>query len=971
MGSTTLAERKRSKNEAMATARKYLMHVISGTHWDREWRHTAEQSKPRLVDLIDSMMVTLDKKPEYKTYCLDGGMVVIEDYLTIRPENKQRLKKYIEDGRIQLVNWYTLPESFTVAGEALIRNLKLGQDMAAEYGGAMSSGYTATGYGQTSQLPQIYKGFGIENAIFYRGTNKHLLTPLFHWQSPDGSKIHVLRTFDEVTRTNWFFYVHQPLVADKPARDLTYRYDPKHLPVHMCDEQLYERGFKVLRDVARFSKDKDSLKKALNTIVEQAKPYAVGKHLLALNMEDNDSPFELLPDMIESLNKVSGEVEFVQSSMDEYMQAIIADADIDGDVFHKGELRYPAVEEGFNGLLGATHSSRVKLKILNEDTETCLLYQAEPLATVSSLLGSEYPRAFLDRAWRHLLLNQAHDSICGAAVDQAHEDMLYNFSVASAVGQEITARSSAQLISNIKTSDSFKEGDHTVTFFNNLPFERKKVIKVVIDLPKNAKSDGVVDPCTGVGASESENTDIDYFDIIDSHGKAVDYEILTKEDINIAVERPYDTNGIKMPAVRRKMLVEVSVPAMGYGTYALRPRERRYVAHPQPGPDRPLIARGNGLLENEHIRVQINPNGTFSLLHKATDHLMENLHYFTDRGEVGSAHIDAQTQLNTTQQSLGACSKVTLVESNLLRGIYRIDLEMTIPAGATLDGKYRLREEKKLPITTWLTLEKDSPYLKINTRLTNEARDHKLQVNFPSGIYTDFVDVESTYAVESRSIRYPEAGDNFEQGYPFQPMQNFVDLSDGKVGLAVLNKGLREYEVMDDKQRTIAITLLRTHRAYMTANSDMTPDELDKYTGLQSLDTLEYTYALYPHSGRWNDGDVLRQAYDHKVSFSAIQALPNNQGELPPESSFFKINPSDKLMLSALKQADDGSGVILRLWNTSSDDLTASVKTALPVKSAAMLKLDESLMSDLDFEDGEVKFSCGRHKIITLLLRTA
>ncbi len=90
--------------------------------------------------------------------------------------------------RIFVVNWYTLPETNTVAPEAMVRNLLLGHKMAAESGGGMKSGYTATSYGQPSQLPQLYRGFGIENAIFYRGTNKYVLTPLFDWQAPDGKQ---------------------------------------------------------------------------------------------------------------------------------------------------------------------------------------------------------------------------------------------------------------------------------------------------------------------------------------------------------------------------------------------------------------------------------------------------------------------------------------------------------------------------------------------------------------------------------------------------------------------------------------------------------------------------------------------------------------------------------------------------------------------------------------------------------------
>jgi len=102
--------------------KQYKMHVISGTHWDREWRHTAEQSKPRLVDLIEQMMDVLENTTEYKTFCLDGGTVVLEDYYSVRPENRPRLQKLIEQGRVSLVNWYTLPDTFMSKTHSPLKN---------------------------------------------------------------------------------------------------------------------------------------------------------------------------------------------------------------------------------------------------------------------------------------------------------------------------------------------------------------------------------------------------------------------------------------------------------------------------------------------------------------------------------------------------------------------------------------------------------------------------------------------------------------------------------------------------------------------------------------------------------------------------------------------------------------------------------------------------------------------------------
>ena len=51
-------------------SKKYQMHVISGTHWDREWRHTAEQSKIRLVELMDGIIKLLESKESYRRFCV-------------------------------------------------------------------------------------------------------------------------------------------------------------------------------------------------------------------------------------------------------------------------------------------------------------------------------------------------------------------------------------------------------------------------------------------------------------------------------------------------------------------------------------------------------------------------------------------------------------------------------------------------------------------------------------------------------------------------------------------------------------------------------------------------------------------------------------------------------------------------------------------------------------------------------------
>lgn len=938
------------------------IHLINGTHWDREWRHTAEQSKLRLVDLMDNIINLLETKPQYKYFCVDGGTIVIEDYLTIRPENKQRIIDLIKAKRMFVVNWYTLPETNTVAPESLVRNLLWGHRMATELGGGMKSGYTATSYGQPSQLPQLYRGFDITDAIFYRGTNKHVLTPLFTWVGADGTTIDTLRTFDEVTRTNWFFYVHGPAVLGKGQKDLTYTYNRSQIPVHMADKQSYEKAFTLLHEDFDYIHDAKVQKSALDNLLAQAEPYAIGNHILALNMEDNDEPYKYLPELIADMNKIYPDVQIEQCSLDDYMAQIKS---VEGyqKAVHHGELRYTTMEyNNFNALLGATHSSRIKIKLLNDECENNLLNIAEPLASYAEAFGKEYPRTNLDRAWEYLLKCHAHDSICGAAVDRAHEDMMYNFSLAKTVAEEVANRSCVALYGKIDTAKNFLSTDHTLTVFNTLPFSRKEVIEVVIDTPKGGGQ--AVD--IGVGGASSVG---DFYDIVDEKGDKVPYVELSRDDIAIGVEREMDTKAIKFNADRKRILVEVEVPQNGYKTYALRFREPDLEYDPQIMPSRKLIARDNGVLENEFVKVTINSNGTFDLTDKITGRVMPKQLYFTDDGEVGSAHISVKPKRNATYTTLGSAATVTMTESNELRGTYKIDVMVDLPAEATIDGNDRSRGFKPLHITTWLTLEKGAKFLRIKTTLNNEIRDHKLVVNFPSGVTAaDWVDCESAWDVAHRTINHRDTKDNFDKFLPFQPMQNFVDVSDGKVGFAVMTKGLREYEVDDDEQRTVKITLIRTQRAYMTANGKMTYEELDQYTGQHSFGKMTYEMCLYPHQGNFETAHVWNTAYAAKVPLKAIQGV-SVEGELPDTASFFTFSQEGKVMTSALKQAENGDGLTLRVYNTTNETLPLTIQTILPVASVTRTQLNEHPIEETNFDGKQWSLDIGAKKIETFVLK--
>lgn len=102
------------------------LHVISHTHWDREWYQTFQGYRKRLVAIIDELIEQMEKDEKFRFFHLDGQTIVLEDYLRIKPENEVRLRKLIEDGRLIIGPWYVMPDGFLVSGESLVRNLLRG-----------------------------------------------------------------------------------------------------------------------------------------------------------------------------------------------------------------------------------------------------------------------------------------------------------------------------------------------------------------------------------------------------------------------------------------------------------------------------------------------------------------------------------------------------------------------------------------------------------------------------------------------------------------------------------------------------------------------------------------------------------------------------------------------------------------------------------------------------------------------------
>ena len=97
---------------------KTTVHIISHSHWDREWYQSFESHRMKLIELVDNILDKAENDPEFGGFFLDGQVIAIDDYLEIRPEKRAQVEKCIREGKVQTGPWYILQDEFLTSGAA-------------------------------------------------------------------------------------------------------------------------------------------------------------------------------------------------------------------------------------------------------------------------------------------------------------------------------------------------------------------------------------------------------------------------------------------------------------------------------------------------------------------------------------------------------------------------------------------------------------------------------------------------------------------------------------------------------------------------------------------------------------------------------------------------------------------------------------------------------------------------------------
>lgn len=405
--------------------------VISHTHWDREWYLPFENFRMRLVDLVDNLLDILEKDKGYRFH-LDAQTIVLEDYLDIRPQNRELLEGYIRSGNILVGPWYVQNDFALTSGEATVRNLLIGTDIAKKFGKSMPTGYAADQFGLIAQLPQILCGFGLDDCVFGRGFDRG--ESEFYWETEDGSKV--------LCEHMRFWYNNAQRFSPDPVGALSLARDRGALCAQFCK---------------------------------------TGNYLL-MNGVDH---LEAQEDLTEILDKVrpmlNEDEEIFQDTLPEFMARVKEEAKENGVEFptYRGEFR----DGGANNVLTGTLSSRVHLKKWNSFCQSALETKLEPLCAVDAMYGiAPFPRDYTRYLWKTLIQNHPHDSICGCSVDAVHAHMVDRFVRINENLGDLVSRRSEMLMNHLDRTGLTKE-QYLLLCENTTGFGFDSVMTAAVQIP--------------------------------------------------------------------------------------------------------------------------------------------------------------------------------------------------------------------------------------------------------------------------------------------------------------------------------------------------------------------------------------------------------------------------------------------------------------------------------------------------------
>jgi hypothetical protein len=893
--------------------------VVPHTHWDREWYRTHEDFRYRLVDLLDDLLDLLEGDPSFRHFTLDGQTIVLDDYLEVRPQARERIARLVREGRLLIGPWHVLPDEWLVSGEALIRNLRLGLARAAEFGGAMPVGYVPDQFGHVGQLPQIFAGFGFEGAVLWRGVGDDIDDTTFFWDAPDGTRM---------------FSVH---LVHGYGNAMNLCFDSSALARHIEGE--------VERQMARSK-------------IES---------LLLMNGGDHLRPQPGLPAALAAAVERLDGVTFDMGTLPGFLARARAEAPAELSV-HRGELR-----SGLRApLLEGCASSRMRQKRRDFLNDRLLTRYLEPLAAWLDALGGDADVGRIEFAWRVVLENHPHDSICGCSIDAVHEEMEVRFARASEIGGAHLRHVTRELARRIAVpTRGFGRGAReAVTVWNPNAGGRAQAEGVVeLDVPAGARRapalhlrdtsgrripahaefvdagqcyaeytlaapvvraflDGFPPEFFGQFASELrlQRTGGRFVvDVLMGDDCPASFDLgAEKRAVGAELDALGDAEVLyrvrRLPRVRLRFVDELP----GWGLRSYRVARGRAERGGAPGGLRAeRTADGGAVIENEAWRVEAAPDGRVRWVDRRTGIATVDAFRLRSEADRGDSYtfdpVPADPAVDRPSRV-----RMGLTPSSPAEVGIALDLTYRVPEGLTADRSGRSARHVALAVRVGLRLAQGLDRLDVTVDVDNRARDQRLRAHVRAPFEASRFEVESAFEVAERPIA--PAPDAFGSATPAEfpvgatPQRSFASVGDGVRALTVANRGCAEVEAVPelDGCTSLAVTVLR-------AVGWLSRDDLASRPG-HAGPPLETPGAQVPGPHRIElslrahpDGDAVRTAEAHRFAFTPLLFAGEGPDDAPLGDGARLLEVDDPAVVVSAVEPRPESAPNIRLYNASPD----------------------------------------------------
>ena len=648
--------------------------------------------------------------------------------------------------------------------------------------------------------------------------------------------------------------------------------------------------------------DKARLRQAVEDMVAREGAHFTTEVFLAMNGHDISVAHPLESRIVADARELlAGQYEIEQTDLEGFWAAAEKHLDRRALPVLTGERRSYLKQGMWTFLFPGTISARTYLKQKDFDASTAAGRTTPSRWRPWPRRWGRVPQRYLDRGWRYLLCNHTHDANGGCAPDAVCLDMEYRYRKAADLADIATEDAMAHVAKGLAQAAA---GEHAMQLvvYNPLPVPRDAVLLVDLEIPPST-------PPRRPGWSAPRTPSV--------HATG-------RQQREVQRVRGQHLGGAPHPGLHPREVPRLrltGLPALGYRAYAIVPEKDEL----RPPPAASLVA-GPATMANERLRAEVNPDGTVNLTCKATHRRYAGLNYLADQGECGNAWKHVPPVFDRLYTSRGASASVAVTESGPL--VAAIEAALRIPH----PGRLRRRAAAERSAGAPAGAGGVPPGGRLPGAEGDAHRGQPGQGPLAPRVHADGPGGGCLVGGQplrraGPPIAVPDSTGWVERAYGTHPLRTFAGLTDGHDGLAVMPKGLYEYEAIDDPPRTLALTLIRACRIKLAVSEEKQTELPDE--GIQCPGPRRFEYAIIPHAGDWRAARLLTEAAKAYVPVRAAMT-GRGKGPLPAEMSLMTLD-NEALHVTCVKQAEDGDGMIVRLFNPLEEPQPATLTFCRPI----------------------------------------